>query len=54
MAEHQKKQDGMDDIRRGNVGTGDQNSGDVRPDEKVTKHTGEMKGEPSRPGKSRR
>lgn len=37
-----KKMDGMDDIRRGNIGTGDQNSGDVRPDEKVDQHTGEM------------
>lgn len=33
---------GTDDIHRGNVGTGDQNPGDVDPDVPVTEDTGKL------------
>jgi hypothetical protein len=38
----QDKKAGMDDIERGNVGTGDQGPGDVSPHEKVGAATGQM------------
>lgn len=40
MAEATKS--GMDDIKRGNVGTGDQGPGDVSPNEKVGASTGQI------------
>ena len=33
---------GMDDIARGNVGTGDQGPADVYPEDPITVHTGEL------------
>jgi len=45
---NQKKatQTGNDDIARGNVGTGDQNPGDVDPHGNVNRHTGEIERAP--------
>ncbi len=37
---------GTDDIQRGNVGTGDQGSGDVSAHGKVDSHTGEVEARP--------
>jgi hypothetical protein len=42
MARGKQRKDGMDDIARGNVGTGDQDNFDVSPNDKVAVGAGRM------------
>ena len=42
MARNDKRKGGMDDIERGNVGTGDQDNFDVSPSDKVAVGAGRM------------
>jgi len=47
-----KRSGGVDDIRRGNTGTGDQGPGDVRPTGKVSARTGKVAAPKAAQGKS--